>query len=859
MSARELAARWSRLDAPTRERQLAELRRRDDELASAVEMLLAPVIMETAAPDSESGAPVEDDLQRIGPYRILERIGSGGMGSVYLAIQPNPERRVALKTIRQELSNPRLRERFAHEVRFLAALEHPGIARVYESGSASTDQGEVPYLAMEYVDGQPLLDAADAGSWSLERRLRVLIALAEAVQHAHVRGIVHRDLKPANILVDELGQPKILDFGVARAIDIEPSETARLTFVGEVVGTLHYMSPEQLSGDPTRVDARADVYALGVIAYELLSGELPFAVTENSLIEVIRSRDSKAPRPLSERKPEFRGELEIIVMKALAGDIQARYQSAQALADDLTRYLDHRPILARPPSAWYLLSKFVRRNRIGVSAAAIVLLALVAATAFSLRAADRATRALAEATARGAELSAVNGFVEQMLVSADPEAGGSQDRPLSEVLDGAERALDTQREPRTAGQVAMLLARTWSGLGDSDRVDRLLQRAQPWVEQGFGPQSPERFRLDLMRADELGKRGDLDAALAAFDGLLRDMRLAGLDPGLEADRARIAQAQVMQAKGEAEAAVSLLNQVLARSGPALQRESPEEYDSARYNLAFAQLFLGDFPAAEALLRDVMARETERLGADHPQTLYTVKALGQALHRQGRLAEAEPLYRLVYEKRKAAYGPDHRSTLNAATQLAAGLVSLQRPAEAEPILREVITAMEARGESRGPQFVANLNILAGALAQLDRLDEALALTARGIAIEKDIGAPNQDTLAARNQHATLLLRMGRVDAASAEFTELLPLVEGTLGREHIHFASFSSQAAACDLAQGHFEIARQRLEAVLPALEARFGPSHARTREAYQRLAQAYAGLGDVARAAEFKGKAEPAD
>jgi tetratricopeptide (TPR) repeat protein/tRNA A-37 threonylcarbamoyl transferase component Bud32 len=856
MSARELAARWSRLDAPTRERQLAELRVRDSELATEVETLLAPVTMETAAPEPASAAPVETDLERIGPYRILERIGSGGMGSVYLAIQPNPERRVALKTIRQELSSPRLRERFAHEARFLAALEHPGIARVYESGSATTVHGEVPYLAMEYVDGRPLLDAAEAGAWTLDKRLRVLIALAEAVQHAHVRGIVHRDLKPANILVDTQGQPKILDFGVARAIDIEPSAAARLTFVGEVVGTLHYMSPEQLSGDPTRVDARSDVYALGVIAYELLSGDLPFAVTDSSLIEVIRSRDSTPPRPLSERKPEYRGELEIIVMKALAGDVQARYQSAQALADDLTRYFDHRPIHARPPSAWYLASKFVRRNRISVAAAAVVVLALIGATVVSVRAADRATRALAEATARGAELAAVNGFVEQMLVSADPEAGGSQDRPLSEVLDGAERALDSLREPRTAGQVALLLARTWSGLGDSDRVGKLLDRADPWVVEGFGAQSPERFQLERLRADELGKRGELDAALAAYDGLIRDMRTGAPDPGLETDRVRLARAQVMQAKGEAEAAVALINEVLARSGAALEQVAPEEYDGARYNLAYAQLFLGDFPAAEALLRDVMQREIERLGADHPQTLYTVKALGQALHRQGRLAEAEPLYRLVYEKRKAAYGPEHRTTMNAATQLAAGLVSLQRAAEAEPILREAIAAMEARGEGRSPQFVANLNILAGALAQLDRLDEALALAARGIAIERDVGAPNQETLAARSQHARLLLSLGRVAQASAEFAELLPLAEKTLGREHVNYAVFSSQAAACEIAEQRFEAARQRLETVLPALEARFGPTHPRTREAYGRLAEAYAGLGDSARADELNVKAE---
>ncbi len=856
MSARELASQWSRLDAPTRERELAALRSINGPLASAVEALLAPASTETAAPDAFDAAPSADELQRIGPYRVLERIGSGGMGNVYLAIQPNPERRVALKTIRQELSSPRLLERFQHEARFLAALEHPGIARVYESGTASTPQGDLPYLAMEYVDGQPLLEAAQSANWPLDQRLRVLIAIAQAVQHAHVRGIVHRDLKPANILVDAQGQPKILDFGVARAIDADTLGAARLTFVGEVVGTLHYMSPEQLSGDPTRVDARSDVYALGVIAYELLTGDLPFGVQDSSLIEVIRRRESTPPRPLSALKPDYRGELDIIVMKALASDVHVRYQSAQAFAEDLIRFREHRPILARAPSTWYLLSKFVRRNRVAVAAGSAVLLMLIAATVVSLRAADRATSALAEATARSAELAAVNGFVEEMLVSADPEAGGSQDRPLREVLDGAELALKTLREPRAAGQVALLLARTWSGLGQSDRVDDLLKRAETWVEQGFGPRSPELFKLQLLRAEELGKRGEVDAALAAFADLLREMRVAGLDPGLDAERVRLSQAQVMQAKGEAQAAVTLITEVLDRSGAELAAQRPDEYDGARYNLAFAQLFLGDFPAAEALLREVMASETERLGAEHPQTLYTVKALGQALHRQGRLAEAEPLYRLVYEKRKRVYGETHRSTLNAATQLASGLVALQRAAEAEPILREVIAAMESGGETRHPQFIANLNVLTSALTQLNRLDEALTLAERAIAIETEIGAPNQDTLAARSLHAGLLLRLGRPDAARQEYDALLPMVEAVLGRTHIHYANFSSQAAAVDLAQQRYAQARTRLEEALPALEARFGVQHARTRETYERLALAWAGLGDSARSAQFQAKAQ---
>jgi eukaryotic-like serine/threonine-protein kinase len=793
---------------------------------------------DTLAPEAMPVRPAGESLARLGAYRILERIGSGGMGAVWLALQQNPERRVALKTIRPELLTPRMRERFTHEARFLAALEHPGIARILEAGSAETAEGETPYLAMEYVAGRPLLEAAELGGWDLGRRLRVLIAIAGAVQHAHTRGVIHRDLKPANILVDAGGQPKILDFGIARAVSEEGPAATRLTHAGEVVGTVWYMSPEQLSGDPLAVDLRSDVYALGVILYELLSGELPYAIRESSLIEAIRTREKAAPRPLSALRPEYRGEIETVVMKALASEPAQRYQSAAALAEDLERFLDHRPILARPPSAGYLLAKFVRRHRVAVAAAALVLLALVGATVVSLRAAEQARAALAEAEARAAELGAVNDFVEQMLTSADPETGGSSALPLGDVLAGAERALAGLGSERAAGQVAMLLGRTWSGLGDSVRAEALYERAATLLATGFGAGSAEALDLERLRAEELGKKGDIEGALAAFDAVLRRHREAGGEYSLAAERVRLAQAQVMQAKGEAEAALAQLEQTLARAGDALAREAPGDYDGARYNLAYTKLFLGDFPAAEALLREVMASETARLGADHPQTLYTVKALGQALHRQGRLDEAEPLYRLVWEKRRAAYGPGHRSTLNAASQLGAGLVALGRPEEAEPIQREVLAAFEALGETATPQYIGNLNILGSGLARMGRLEEALELAARAIAIEAEIGAPNQDTLAARNQHATLLLRLGRAEQAATEYAELLPLTEATVGSGHVHYPNFLSQAAEVDLALGRRDAARAKLEIALPALTQRFGPEHPRTREAAERMARA---------------------
>lgn len=320
------------------------------------------------------GAPDDQLPETIGRYRIIRRLGEGGMGVVYLAEQDSPQRTVALKVLKLGFASEEMWRRFEHETDVLARLQHPGVAQIYDAGTTETPHGRLPYFAMEFVDGQAITDFVVNNNLSIAQRVRLLIDVCHAVQHAHQHGVIHRDLKPANILVGEDRRPRILDFGVARTVDAERQATMA-TAVGQLVGTLPYMSPEQVTGRPDLIDTRSDVYALGVVVYEVLAGRMPHQMQDESMTSVIRMIESVDAPLLGSVDRVFRGDLETIVSKTLEKEPDRRYESASELAADLERYLDHQPIQARPVSTFYQLSKFARRNK--GTAFAVLLLAFV--------------------------------------------------------------------------------------------------------------------------------------------------------------------------------------------------------------------------------------------------------------------------------------------------------------------------------------------------------------------------------------------------------------------------------------------------------------------------------------------------
>ncbi|MEM7248129.1 MAG: protein kinase [Acidobacteriota bacterium] len=342
---------------------------------------------------------------RIEGYRVVRLLGAGGMGRVWLAEQESPKRLVALKTLRAELDNPSLVRRFEREAEALARLQHPAIAQVHEAGVHRLDDGRLqPYFAMEHIEGLPLLEHAEQAGLGVEERLELLARISDGVQHAHARGVVHRDLKPANILVDREGQPKILDFGVARVSDPAVERLTMTTTMGEVLGTLPYMSPEQALGAAGEVGPRSDVYALGVVGYELLSGRRPHDLARSSLHQALHVIGHEEPESLGTLDTRWRGDVDTIIARAMAKESERRYRSAGELATDLRRHLAHEPIFARPASWSYRLTRFVRRHRGLVAATAVVMLTLVVGTVVSTLFAVRARESARLAERRSEEV-----------------------------------------------------------------------------------------------------------------------------------------------------------------------------------------------------------------------------------------------------------------------------------------------------------------------------------------------------------------------------------------------------------------------------------------------------------------------
>lgn len=401
----------SELCADRRSDHLARACGEDHELVREVEAMLD---FDARRPEFLAGSAAvalekeESDIPRsIGRYRIVRKLGEGGMGAVYEAEQDHPHRTVALKVLRSAFVSSSARRRFELEGELLGRLQHPGIAQIHDSGKVQTQLGPQPWFAMELVRGEPLTDHARNHGLSVRERLELVMRVCDAVQHAHLHDVIHRDLKPGNVLVDATGSPKILDFGIARACDTDIQLTTCQTDVGQILGTLAYMSPEQASGDPATIDTRTDVYALGVILYELLAERLPYDLSGRLLPDAVRIIREDEPRRLSVIKRVHRGDVETIVHTALEKAKDRRYATAAALAADIRHFLRHEPIEARPPSHVYTLKKFVRRNRtiVGATLAVIValLVGLVAVLHYGLREAEQ--RRIAEGEAYRANLS----------------------------------------------------------------------------------------------------------------------------------------------------------------------------------------------------------------------------------------------------------------------------------------------------------------------------------------------------------------------------------------------------------------------------------------------------------------------
>ncbi|MCR9243702.1 MAG: serine/threonine-protein kinase [bacterium] len=524
----EIWSEWKRVPEPQRPPMAAVLARHPE-----LRDLLEPILTDEAEPpSSHPGADTATDADaerptRIGPYRIVEHIGSGGMGDVYKARQSAPiERLVAVKALRRGMNSAEILGRFDLERQALARLEHPAIARIYDGGVAADGR---PYFAMEYVDGAAITEFCDREQLSIRERVRLFLAVLQGIAHAHQRGIIHRDLKPSNLLVsrqsDGAVEVKIIDFGIAKAVDEAARDTARLghTRSGQVIGTPEYMSPEQAEGNAD-LDTRTDVYSAGIVLFRLLVGDVPFPDEDrrstSDLLAAVRTRE--VPRPsLRTESREVRGDLDWIVLRAVALERDRRYGTIEAFAADLENHLAGREITAAPPSRRYRITKFVRRHKAAVLATAAIGLVLAVSLAVSLGLLVEAHTARVEAERRSRQAETVTGFLVALFRRSDPDEALGASTPVGVFLDEAAVRIDDELlgEPEVRARLALALGRVFGYLGAFDRAEERLASAIDAFRAAGQSDDPGAIRAELALAIAWENRGRIADALARLQAV----------------------------------------------------------------------------------------------------------------------------------------------------------------------------------------------------------------------------------------------------------------------------------------------------------------------------------------------------
>ncbi len=817
--------------------------------------------------ENSEGAPVAHTVEStepasgiiIGPYHLLQLIGAGGMGEVWLAEQKQPvRRRVAVKLIKEGMDTREVVARFESERQALALMDHPAIAKVFDAGS--TPEGR-PYFVMEYVVGLPITDYCDRHKLTTRQRLELFIQVCDGVQHAHQKAIIHRDLKPSNILVTEVDGkpvPRIIDFGVAKATS-RLSAGTMYTQLGAIVGTLGYISPEQADSAGQDVDTRTDVYSLGVVLYELLAGALPLDFHKLAYDEVLRRlREQDVPRPstkvrtlgadsavtaqnrsvdISALSRQLRGDADAIALKALEKDRKRRYAAPSELAADIGRYLRNEPVTAHAPSVGYRARKFARRYRVGLITAAAIALVLIAAAAVSIRQGIRANRQAAIA-------QAVNDFLQNDLLaqaSTTNQWKPDPDLKVRTALDRAAQQIEGKfiQQPEVEASIRNTIGQTYMDLGVYPQAETQFERALDIDRRVLGEKDPKTLRTmyHLGSLDKLqGKHAQAEQLLSRTLGIQRSV----LGPE-HTDTLATANslANTYEGEGKYAQAEALHSQTFEIQRRVLGPEHRETLITMN-NLAIDYFRQGKYAQAEALLIQILEIRRRVAGPDHPDTLRPMVNLAGVYRYEGKYAQAEQLYSQVLEADRRVLGPEHPSTLAAMQSVAITYSSEGKHAQAEALLNQVL---EIQRRILGPDHPDTLNTMSAVAAEYgDEGNNARAeqLLSQALEIERRVlGPEHSDTLITMTNLAFANAALGKYAQAEQLCNQAFEAAHRTLGPEHPETLGILSELAAIYQMQGNYALAETSATQVLAGRRHALGNENPDTMIAAADLAIAY--------------------
>ncbi|HEY9541062.1 MAG TPA: tetratricopeptide repeat protein, partial [Luteimonas sp.] len=723
---------------------------------------------------------------RLGRYRIEALLGRGGMGDVYRAEQLEPVRRtVALKLLRRRRLDARHLAYFEVERQLLAQMRHPAIAQVFD---ADTTADGHPFFAMEFIAGSPLTQFCEEHGLSLRRRIELMIRVCEGVQHAHQKGVVHRDLKPGNLLVDDVdgrALPKIIDFGIATASSMAEGR--------EVAGTPDYMSPEQAGGDQSLVDTRSDVYSLGVVLYEMLTGQRPEAAGETRVASTQTLRlpsEQLATLPpgtadriahgqglrLGDMRRALRNELDWVVARAMRHDRAERYASAGALADDLQRFLDGRPLAAVPASHRYVWGKFMRRHRVGLAAASVALVALLGGLAMSLYGLQQARAQRVIAEQRSAELEKVAAFQQSMLEGIDIEAMGigMAEGLREQAAKGTPAAKDAVEETLSHASTADIAR---------DLIDRnILAGAETAIARDFAAEPGLAADLRESVAKVREALGLPEAAATGF-AQVADYRERVLGASaVPTLKARAEQASAMLSSAQPEPALALLQQTLSDAS-ALPPDEPLRI-RLEMNHAAALSALGDRKTARAALESLYDRSRKARGERDPTTMEVENNLAILLGRMGEARLGREHMEKLVPMRREVLGADHEDTLSSLHNLAVMRIMTGDSEGALSLQRQLVETQTRRLGAEHPTTLSERGNLASMLVDSGKAGQALPIALSVVeATTRVLGADAPRTLRAKLNLSSLYARLGRLDETLAMQLEVIEARKRLLGPRH----------------------------------------------------------------------------